>query len=115
MKFEETDMEGPFPITEVSQYVDSDYIGAYVLSRDRQNVDYVGRSDSDIQGRLRNSISEGAGYRVFWFCYESSPMQAYKRECYLFHEYDPPDNTVHPAVPRDMNWRCPIQDCQWGY
>lgn len=114
MRFEEQDMFGPFEITEVGQSVPKGYIGVYILSCDRKKVDYVGRSDSDIQGRLRSSISEGHGYQVFWFCYETSSMQAYKHECYLYHKYNPPDNTNHPAVPSGMNWRCPINGCPWG-
>ena len=115
MQLEETDMAGPFSITSVSKYVDRNYTGVYILSRDRRHVHYVGRADFDIQGRLRTSISEGSGYSVFWFCYETSPMQAYKRECYLYHKYGPPDNTIHPAVPSGGNWRCPITGCKWGY
>ena len=114
MRFEETDMQGPFSVTTVSEYIDRGYIGVYVLSRDALCVHYVGRGDYDLQGRLKTSISEGSGYRVFWFCYESSPMQAYKRECYLYHKYDPPDNSIHPAVPPGTNWRCPVPGCQWG-
>jgi hypothetical protein len=114
MKYEERDMEGPFRTDEVGPNVDSDYIGVYMLSRDGRHIHYVGRSDSDIQGRIRSSIAEGRGYRKFWFCYESSAMQAYKRECYLYHKYDPPDNTVHPAVPPGTYWRCPDEDCEWG-
>ena len=114
MIFIERDMDGPFSTEDISEYVDSGYVGVYILSRDGRNVDYVGRSDSDIQGRLRQSISEGVGYTAFWFCYESSAMQAYKRECYLFHKYRPPDNTVHPAVPKGVNWRCPVTGCQWN-
>ena len=62
MIFIERDMDGPFSTEDISEYVDSGYVGVYILSRDGRNVDYVGRSDSDIQGRLRQSISEGVGY-----------------------------------------------------
>ncbi len=114
MKFEENDMCGPFPVSDVSEEIDHDYVGVYVLSRDGKNIHYVGRSDSDLQGRSRESIAEGDGYTVFWFNYETSPMQAYKSECYLYHKYDPPDNSIHPAVPKGANWRCPIEGCPWG-
>jgi hypothetical protein len=114
MKFSERNMEGPYSVDEMSDFVDSGYVGVYVLSRRADAVAYVGRSDSDIRRRLSRSIQEGTGYRYFWFCYESSPMQAYKRECRLYHRYQPPDNTVHPAVPPDANWRCPVSDCEWG-
>jgi hypothetical protein len=41
-------------------------------------------------------------------------MRAYKRECVLFHRYIPVDNTVHPVVPLDTNWKCPSKGCPWS-
>ena len=106
-------MNGPYPLSEIDR-IDSGYMGVYVLSRNGITKHYVGRSDSDLYGRLQRSIKEGKGYKYFWFSYESSPMRAYKRECVLFHRYVPVDNTVHPAVPLDTNWKCPSKGCPWS-
>lgn len=106
-------MLGPYLVDQI-YVVDADYIGVYALSRNGTTVHYVGRSDSDIRGRLNKSIQEGKGYKYFWFTYETSPMRAFKRECALFHHYNPVDNTVHPAVPSNTNWRCPAKGCPWG-
>jgi len=113
MRYEEVDMDGPFLTTDVHHNVEIGYIGVYVLSRDGQNVDYVGRSDSNVRARLHKSIREGRGYQVFWFSYESSARQAYRKECYLWHKYNPPDNSAHPKVPDYANWKCPIEGCPW--
>ena len=66
-------------------------MGVYVLSRNGTSQSYVGRSDSDLRQRIVSSASEG-NYRSFWFDYASSPMDAYKYECELYHKYNPPDN-----------------------
>lgn len=107
-------LSGPYPISKVHDYVDSGYMGVYVLSRDGKRRTYVGRSDSDLAQRIVQSASEG-DYSYFWFDYASSPMDGYKQECRLYHQFNPPDNTSHPAVPQGTNWRCPVQGCDWGY
>jgi hypothetical protein len=106
-------MRGPYSIDEI-YVVEWGYIGVYALSRNGITIHYVGRSDSDLRGRLSQSIGEGKGYKYFWFDYETSPMKAYKRECILYHKYNPIDNTVHPAIPPFTNWRCPVKRCPWG-
>jgi len=106
-------LRGPYLLSEVSLRVQPASMGVYVLSRNGTEKSYVGRSDSDLQQRISNSASQG-NYVAFWFDYASSPMDAYKYECELYHEYDPPDNDVHPAVPPNANWRCPIQGCPWS-
>lgn len=106
-------LSGPYPISHVARYVLRNAVGVYVLSRDGRTAAYVGRSDSDLQGRLLQSARQGR-YTHFWFDDETSPMQAYKHECELYHTYNPPDNGVHPAVPPGTNWRCPILGCLWS-
>lgn len=104
--------EGPIPVDQIPEVGPGP--GAYILSRDGKNAHYVGRSDTDLGWRLRQSVAEGYGYRYFWFQYAPSPMQAYRLECNWYHEYGPSDNTVHPAVPPNANWRCPVSGCPWS-
>lgn len=105
-------LQGPFAIDEVSVYVSGGAMGVYVLSSDGSEATYVGRSDVDLQQRILQSTSEG-GYIAFWFDYATSPMDAYRYECELYHEYSPPDNLFHPAVPENTSWRCPVEGCEW--
>lgn len=102
------------PVSEIRNYVATDIIGVYILSRDGRKVHYVGRSDSNLKGRLKQSILEGWGYRFFKVKYLNSPMRAYHQECKWWHKYTPPDNSVHPKVPEGTYWRCPIKSCYWG-
>jgi len=107
-------LRGRFPLNEVSLRVEILKIGVYILSRDGKYAHYVGRSDVDLVKRIQHSVNEGNGYKYFWFEYSSSAMEAYKLECRWYHKYEPTDNSIHPAVPRGMNWRCPIMNCQWS-
>jgi hypothetical protein len=73
----------------------------------------TGRSDADLGQRLVSSASQG-DYSYFWFDYATSERDCYLKECKLYHRYNPPDNTVHPAVPPGTSWRCPENGCEWG-
>lgn len=103
-------MSGPYPLSKLEVVVDSESIGVYVLSRGGQHVHYVRRPDADLRARIRKSAQPDS-CTYFWFGYESSPMNAYKAECELWHKYQPPDNLIHPAVPAGANWRCPTAGC----
>ena len=84
-------MENTFPLTleEVDKQVTANKIGVYLLlfllNSDKQHkkylVRYVGRSDSDLNARLKQHCSEG--YDAFWFEYVKSPLEAYLEECRL--------------------------------
>lgn len=87
--------------------------GVYAFYRNGR-IAYVGRADTDLSVRLRSSLSEGSGYTHVWYEHCSSSMKAYKKECYLYHKYNPPDNIIHPAVPARTYWRCPVQGCLWS-
>lgn len=106
-------MHGPYPLSKLQATVDLRCIGVYVLSRDGRHAHYAGRSDSDLRSRIRKSTDEDS-YTHFWYSYETSPMNAYRTECELWHRYQPPDNINHPAVPAGTNWRCPVRGCPWS-
>ena len=106
-------MKGPFTLRNLLDAVEAGSTGAYVLSRGGRYAHYVGRSDSDLRSRIAASAREGQ-YTHFWFNYESPPMKCYHRECQWWHKYNPPDNSVHPAVPAGTFWRCPVGDCAWA-
>ncbi len=106
-------LSGPHPISQAALYVYANAIGVYMFSVDGRSIRYVGRSVNDLGDCIVRSAGEER-YTHFWFDYSTSPLQAYTYECELYHQYQPPDNTGHPAVPRGMNWRCPIQGCPGG-
>jgi hypothetical protein len=69
------------------------------------NVFYVGRSDTDVAGRLKQHAAEW--YPQFFYEYYPSSKAAFEKECNLYHDFNPPDNKAHPARPQNSNWKCP--------
>jgi hypothetical protein len=67
-------------------------------------VKYVGRSDVDLNHRLKQHIGKQTH---FVFAYMSSPMAAFAAECELYHHFNPAGNDVHPARPQNTSWKCP--------
>ena len=114
MRFNERGWRGRFPLEEVNEHFAEDQIGVYIITKGLNNVDYVGRSDSDIRERFYKSREEGEKYRYYWFKYLTSPRNAFLLECKMYHKYHPPDNTNHPQVPSGTYWRCPEKNCEWG-
>jgi hypothetical protein len=107
-------MKGPFKLSELTVSDTPIKPGVYILSRGGTSFSYVGRSDTDVIKRILQSKNEGKGYTHFYYEFSTSPMQAYLAECRYYHLYNPPDNTIHPAVPAGCNWRCPVQRCYWS-
>lgn len=106
-------LKGPFKLTstEVDKNVRTNSMGAYALGRSQNGtffIDYVGRSDSDLHGRLKQHIEK---YTEFKFDYFPSTKSAFEKECNLWHDFDGPknslDNKVHPDRPNGSGWQCP--------
>ncbi len=104
-------MKGAFNLDSVDIFVNVVSPGAYILSRDGKAADYVGRSDSNLADRIKKSAQEGRGYKYFWYEYTTSEEEAYYKECKWYHEYNPPDNDIHPAAPAGSNLKCPVYGC----
>ena len=74
---------------------------------------YVGRGDSNLESRERASYRQ-ARYDLTSDLYEtSSPREAYRLECRLWHKHRPCDNERHPAKPGGTKWRCPVPGCKY--
>ena len=109
-------MEGPFPFTrdDVDRRITKHQAGNYVLGR--KNAigkfvpEYVGRSDSDVNTRLKDHLPEY--YTYFMFRYATSPKDAFECECRYYHTLggkDCLDNKMHPDLPDDSKkWKCPV-------
>lgn len=113
----QTQLMGNFSLdTEtISRFVGPDLIGVYALgashgSPTTLNISYVGRSDTDLAGRLKQHVGE---YADFQFTTCGSTKLAFEMECRLYHSFNPPDNTNHPARPRWTDYRCPVLGCSY--
>jgi hypothetical protein len=108
-----TGLHGPYPFTQASLNSKlSRGIGVYVLDRNNNEtfeVHYVGRSDVDISVRLSDHI--GKGYTRFKYGYLKTAKEAYELECRIYHDFNPPDNVIHPDAPEGLNCTCPVASC----
>lgn len=108
-------MEGPYNLdTEtIEANVTRTSPGNYALGRKGEEgkflVGYVGRSDSDVGDRLKSWVGE-TKKPLFKFSYATSPKAAFEKECENYHDFNPPDNDVHPDRPDDSDWCCPRCD-----
>lgn len=103
---------------EVDRHVVYGLAGVYLLLKfntelGRYDVQYVGRSDSNLNVRLKQHCSEG--YDAFRFEYAFSSEAAYQGECTYYHHYNGDigllDNKSHPDLPDGVSGVvCPI--CQ---
>jgi hypothetical protein len=111
------DMSGPYPLTAeaIDEYVAEGKIGNYALGvygKNKLAIKYIGRSDTDLNKRLKEHIEE-KGYTCFKFSCAESTVQAYQKECLNYHDFIDAgfrlDNTIHPAKPKNHpdDLRCP--------
>jgi hypothetical protein len=98
---------------EIDKQVTETSAGNYHLGHiedGRFRVRYVGRSDTDLNGRLKKWVAK---YERFRFQYASSPKAAFGQECQDFHslgESTELDNEIHPQRPANASWKCPVCD-----
>jgi len=105
-----TGLTGPYALTvaTIDGTLSPNRIGAYACGHttgDSFYVDYVGRSDDNVAGRLKQHVGK---YREFKYGYFNSAKAAFEKECSLYHDFTPSDNTIHPARPANSSFRCPV-------
>lgn len=108
-------MNGFFDLTndEIDSHVTKTSAGNYALghvSGETFYVSYIGRSDTDLNDRLKDWIEE---YKKFKFSYATSPKAAFEKECQNYHDFGESDklaNKSHPQRPDVTNWKCPVCD-----
>lgn len=106
-----TNLHGPFVLTRegISKAVTRVSAGAYALGHvGADGVFYVariGRSDMCLKLRLHSYIGEYAAFKAMYF---PSAMEAFKKECELFHNFSPPGNDIHPDRPNGTKATCPF-------
>ncbi|MEW8308669.1 MAG: hypothetical protein G8D88_16225 [gamma proteobacterium symbiont of Ctena orbiculata] len=109
------DMKGPFQLTDsevdrqVTRRSPGNYGLGYVNDSDTFIVQYVGRSDDDVNSRLHDWT--GTKYQKFKYSYASSAKEAFEKECRNYHDFGGSkslDNDMHPDRPNGTTWRCPV-------
>lgn len=104
-------LQGPFPLTAngINAVVTLTSPGAYALGEVRSDglfyIARIGRSDVDLNDRLHDYEGQ---YSRFKCEYHATPKAAFEKECRLWHDFLPADNTYHPDRPAQTNWTCPV-------
>ncbi len=108
------DMSGPYDFTskkideEVTRTAAGNYGLGYVNSDGTFIVNYVGRSDGDVNQELKARLNDK--YKKFKYSYATSPKEAFTKECRNFHDFggsEKLDNKNHPGRPANTDWKCP--------
>ncbi len=110
-------MLGPYKLNnnKIDEVVTKTSAGNYALGKDGSEaftVCYVGRSDGDVNGRLKQWVGKKPErYVDFKFSYATSPKAAFDKECNNYHDFGGSsslDNEIHPQCPANTNWKCPV-------
>jgi len=108
-------MNGPFnlDVDQIDKQITKISPGNYALGRiDGEGtfrVRYVGRADSNLNQRLKSWVNKTNSPK-FKYSYASSPKSAFEEECRNYHDFEPPENDIHPDTPSGINRPCPICD-----
>lgn len=113
-----TNLTGPYSLDDktindvITRVSPGTYVLGYIDTNNAFIVEYVGRSDSNVNERLHNWVDKG--YQKFKFGYFDSPKAAFERECTIYHDFggasNKLDNKSHPDRPNNTNWQCPKCD-----
>jgi len=110
-----TGLYGPYNLD--NENIDTHVIGTgpgayalgYVNNGGGLAVLYIGRSDDDLNGRLKNHIGEK--YSSFKYIFYRTAKDAYNKECQLWHSFGGErllENKIHPDKGINKDWVCPI-------
>jgi hypothetical protein len=103
-------LSGPYALNDatIDKVVTKTSAGAYALGKvganDTFHISYVGRSDGDVNKRLHDHVGKYSQFKCDYF---GSAKSAFEKECNLYHDFNPADNTVHPARPNGSSLTCP--------
>jgi len=110
-----TGLSGPYPLTDaqINAHVGNSP-GTYTLgSLDASNgtflVSYVGRSGDKLNGRLHDWLGK---YNQFKYGHYTTSEDAFRKECQIYHDFNPPGNSIHPARPVGSRCSCPVTGCR---
>jgi hypothetical protein len=107
------EMKGPYTLDNatIDKFVEVDSIGNYALGYEDDDgkfiVEYVGRSDEDLNGRLKQWVGK---HKQFKFSNATSGKAAFEKECKNYHDFGGSKklgNDIHPDRPEGEKWKCP--------
>ena len=109
------EMKGPYVFNpaRIDEVVTKRSAGNYALGYTRDDgmfiVEYVGRSDANVNQELKTRLSDG--YQKFKYSYATSAKSAFEKECRNYHNFGESaklSNRYHPGRPEGTDWKCPV-------
>ena len=106
-------MNGPYPLTkeDIDNRIPVGSIGNYAYGyTNKENVfivQYVGRSDSDLNDRAKHGIGQ---YKEYKYSIARTIKEAFEKECRNYHDFGENaklDNDIHPDKPDGTSYECP--------
>jgi hypothetical protein len=104
-----------FTSAKIDEVVTKTSAGNYALGYTEDDgkfiVQYVGRSDTNLNQELKAKLSDQ--YKKFKYNYATSPKAAFEKECQNYHDFGERvklHNQNHPDRPDGTNWKCPMCD-----
>jgi hypothetical protein len=111
------EMQGAYDLTNgkidelVSHVCAGNYaLGVISLKTNKFVVKYVGRSETDLNARLKEHVGK---HPKFKFSLAASPQEAFEKVCRNFHDFGGIKklrNNVHPTPSAGSGWKCPFCD-----
>ena len=99
----------------IDRFVKQGQIGNYALGYVEAGtfyVCYVGRSDTDLNLRLKDHLDENPDYECFKFKYAATVIDAYEMECRNYHDFPNSNNIIHPVKPKGYTNKCNCPVCK---
>lgn len=97
---------GPFQLRaeRIEDNVVANSPGVYALGHTRHGkfvIAYLGRADADLRANLKAHLS--GPYHQFKFTYALSAVDAFDKQCELFHDLTGLENDAHPRPSAGLN------------
>lgn len=113
-------MNGSFPLSNkgIDDNVTRTSMGNYAIGYVKDGkfyTTYVGRSDTDVNARLKKHVEKHGNSNRFRYDYASSVTAAFERECQNYHSYESSlTNEIHPDQPsvHGKTIYCPVSGCE---
>jgi hypothetical protein len=112
MNMQSLDMKGPFWLNHatVDATVGKRRPGNYALGELSADGSFImcqiGSSGTDVNSALKTLVDR-TPRRIFKFSYAESAQSAFEKECLIYHDHSPIDNTNHPHPTTDT-FTCPV-------
>ena len=91
----------------IDKHVQGSSPGVFALGEQRDGnfvIKQIGRSDHDLRLALKSHV--GGQHTLFKFRYALTSLDAFGKECELYHSLATLDNPIHPTPPPGTHAQC---------